>query len=67
MFSSYDICLSSSIKWIKFLRLNVLGWTVERSYGLLAKNLFIFQKAFETDMEMAECTIKSACVIYIIL
>jgi hypothetical protein len=31
---------------------------------LLTKKFGIFQRAFETNVEVTECTFKSACVIY---
>jgi hypothetical protein len=30
----------------------------------MTKKCGIFQKAFETNVEVTECTIKSACVVY---
>ena len=33
-------------------------------FGLLTKKFGIFQKAFETNVEVTDCTIKSACVVY---
>jgi hypothetical protein len=36
--------------------------TIECAFGLLAKTFGIFQKAFETNVEVTECTFKSACV-----
>ena len=38
--------------------------TIECTFGLLNKKFGIFQKAFETNVEVTECTIKSACVVY---
>jgi hypothetical protein len=38
--------------------------TIECAFGLLTKKFCIFQKAFETNVEVTECTIKSACVVY---
>jgi hypothetical protein len=38
--------------------------TIECAFGLLSKKFVIFQKAFETNVEVTECTIKSACVVY---
>jgi len=38
--------------------------TIECTFGLLTKKFGIFQKAFETNVEVTECIIKSACVVY---
>jgi hypothetical protein len=38
--------------------------TTEYAFGVLTKEFGIFQKAFETSVEVTECTIKSACVVY---
>jgi len=38
--------------------------TIECGFGILTKKFCIFQKAFETIVEMTDCTIKSACVVY---
>jgi hypothetical protein len=38
--------------------------TIECAFGLLTTKFGIFQKAFETNVEMTECTIKSACDVY---
>jgi ribosomal protein S17E len=35
------------------------------AFGLLTKHIGIFQKPFETNVEVTDCTIKSACVVYI--
>ena len=37
---------------------------IECALGLLTKKFDIFQKAFETSVEVTECTFKSACVVY---
>jgi hypothetical protein len=38
--------------------------TIECALGLLTKKFGIFQKTFETNVEVTECTFKSACVVY---
>ena len=38
--------------------------TIECAFGILTKKFGIFQKAFETNVEVTESTIKSACVVY---
>jgi hypothetical protein len=38
--------------------------TIECAFGLLIKKFGMFQKAFGTIVDMTECTIKSACVVY---
>jgi hypothetical protein len=40
------------------------GRTIECALGLLTKTFGIFQKAFETNVEVTECTFKSACFVY---
>ena len=38
--------------------------TIECAFGLLTKKFGIFQRAFETNVEVTDCTIKSAGVVY---
>jgi len=38
--------------------------TIECALGLLTKTFGIFQKAFEPNVEVTECTFKSACFVY---
>jgi hypothetical protein len=38
--------------------------TIECSFGLLTKKFGIFQRAFETSVEVTECTIIIACIVY---
>jgi hypothetical protein len=38
--------------------------STECAFGVLTKEFGIFQKAFETSVEVTEGTIKSACVVY---
>jgi hypothetical protein len=39
------------------------GRTTEGAFGLLTKKFGISQKPFETNVEVTECAIKSACVV----